>query len=106
MKSLDFTIKVQFYADENLCNKKCGFPFDGCFLLTFIAPEIPNGFKQDCLNIPIYTTFVSKNSTDCLFKNGYTQVDPIEKIPAGKYIISNISSENGTYPKLCIYRKN
>jgi hypothetical protein len=93
--------------DARLCSAACGRAVNSCFIMTFQSPEIANGFKRKCLNLPIYTSFV-EGTTDCpTTETALQSYDPITptggNIVSGSYILRNVAPAGQTYPKICTY---
>ena len=103
------TIKIERIANSTQCAAVCGKPTETCFTFIFNAPDVPNGFRQKCLNLPTYTTLLDNYSDQtekqCPPLEGYTTVQVSENIPLGAYLLKNISGPENTYPKVCTYQK-
>lgn len=103
-------MKIESEQDRRVCSARCGQPSDSCFIMTFSNPEVANGFKQKCLELPQYTSFVTLDN--CSESSGtelatYTPIDPQRdgQIRIGSYVFKNISPAGDTYPKICVYYK-
>ncbi len=104
-------MKIEAIKDNSKrCGAVCGRAIDSCFIFTFNAPDVAGGFKQKCLNLPAYTSFISDGSlcpTTGEF-DGYTAIDPTGVqviIYSGTYVLRNIAPAGKTYPEICTYWK-
>jgi len=95
--------KIDTITNSNQCSAKCGVPQDSCFSALIYSTDIPNGFHDQCVQLPIYTSFMPKESCDLI--EGYSIIDPRDEIPFGNYIFRNVAQSGETYPKMCIYYK-
>jgi hypothetical protein len=121
------TIKIVKYTQPSQCSVACGKPMQYCWAMVFSAPDLTNGFKKKCLNLPQYTTFTDSpticKTTDEQLK-GYKAIDPTEEITStdgtnpedginftttnlkpGSYILRNVAGAGKTYPEMCVFRK-
>jgi len=101
------TIKVETLSSTAQCSAKCGTPVDTCFTVVFYTADIPNGYKDKCLNLPTYTSFLTDPNT-CPEENevaGYTAIDPRDAIKLGQYVTRNVAQAGDTYPKMCVFYK-
>ena len=102
-------IKVETLSSTKQCSAKCGTPVDKCFTVMFYAPDVPNGYKDKCLNLPVYTSFLTQGgeggceSLDDVA--GYEAVDPRDQIRLGQYVTRNVAQAGDTYPKMCVFYK-
>ncbi|MBT4192613.1 MAG: hypothetical protein HOE11_04860 [Candidatus Diapherotrites archaeon] len=106
------TIKLhQFIDDPATCAARCGDPRDSCFIIFFSAPNLSNGYKQKCLDIAEYTTFLGEDA-DCATTGaleGYTAMKPIgdaaDVLLPGTYVLRDVSPAGNAYPKICVFRR-
>ena len=104
-------IRIENVANSKQCAAKCGKPTDTCFIFTFYAPDIANGFREKCLNLPKYTSFFD-DATNCstpdsgLDLDGYKAIKPSDGIKVGSYVLRNVSSAAETYPKICVFQRS
>ena len=106
------TIKLhQFIDDPTTCAARCGDPRDSCFIIFFSAPNLSNGYKQKCLDIAEYTTFlgVDEACDTSGTLEGYKAMTPIgdaaDNLLPGTYVLRDVSSAGNAYPKICIFRR-
>lgn len=100
-------------GNSRRCGAVCGRAVDSCFVLTYQASDVVNGFKQKCLNLPVYTSFVDGSScpTQEQALSGYTAINPSAvqevgpSIPSGNYVLRNVAAAGKTYPEICVYWK-
>ncbi len=98
-------IKIETLANAKQCSAKCGTPSNKCFTVMFYAPDVPNGYKDKCLNLPTYTSFLIEGCDTTGDLAGYNAVDPRDAIRLGQYVTRNIAQAGDTYPKICTYYK-
>jgi len=100
-------IKVETLASSKQCSAKCGTPIDTCFIIMFYTADIPNGYKDKCLNLPTYTSFLSDEGSCQAVDDlaGYDVVDPRDAVRLGQYVMRNVAQAGDTYPKLCVFYK-
>jgi hypothetical protein len=101
--TIDIVKKVNLIDNVKQCSAKCGIPSEKCFTTLIYSPDVPNGFHEQCIQLPTYTSFMPKES--CELVEGYSIIDPLQDIPFGDYIFKNIAQKGDTYPKMCIYYK-
>jgi hypothetical protein len=101
-------IKIETLANQKQCSAKCSVPSETCFIILFYAEDVPNGYKDACVNLPTYTSFLT-DSTSCPTVDdlaGYTAIDPRDGIRLGQYVLRNVAQAGDTYPKICTYYKS
>ncbi len=104
--------KIFLFSDSHSCASRCGLSgIESCFVFVFNSADIPDGFRQKCIAIPAYTTFLGvddKCDTTGEF-SGYLPINPLADgssiILPGSYVIKNVASAAQTYPELCVYVK-
>jgi uncharacterized protein (UPF0333 family) len=109
--SKNTVMKIEIEKSKSVCASRCSYPSDTCYVMTFQNPNIANAFKQKCLDLPKYTSFVSDASDNglCsdveLSKDNYHAINPMEAgtIMIGSYIFRNISPAGETFPKVCVF---
>ena len=75
--------------------------------MTFYTDELALGYKEKCLNLPVYTTFATSEE-ECISSEeleGFSVIDPNERLPFGEYILKNVAREGDTWPNICTYYK-
>jgi hypothetical protein len=96
-------------GDSRRCGIICDRAIDSCFVMTFNSPDIAGGFKQKCLNLPVYTSFVSDSSSCPSTGNlhGFLPIDPTSNdiLLSGVYVLRNVAPAGKTYPEICVYWK-
>lgn len=103
-------VKIEKYSDSKKCGTVCGRATDSCFVFTFQASDIANGLIQKCLNLPVYTSFVTGSDcpTDEADLSGFDPINPTaagQRISSGTYILRNVAAAGKTYPVICTYRR-
>ena len=101
-------MKIQTETNPKVCDARCGYPADVCFVMTFMNPKVSNAFKVKCLDLPQYTNFPTElcNSGGGDELTTYTPIDPMNgQLLPGLYALRNISAAGETYPKVCVYYK-
>ena len=96
-------IKIETLNTAKQCSAKCGTPVDTCFTIMFYAPDVPNGYKDKCLNLPTYTSFPEALCESTGDVAGYDVVDPRDAIRLGQYVTRNVAQAGDTYPKMCVF---
>lgn len=118
---------IVLFNDAHSCGVRCGLSgVESCFVFIFAAEDIPNGYRQKCIEIPSYTTFLgtdTKCATNTDELAGYLPISPIgdgasnivlvnntavntnATIRSGNYIIKNVASAAQTYPDICVFVK-
>jgi hypothetical protein len=105
-------VKIFRYADSATCGAKCGISgVNSCYVLLFSTNDIANGFKEKCINIPTYATFLGSDS-QCSPGPDLEGFSPIlavgedgENLTPGTYALRNVSSASEAYPSVCIFRR-
>jgi hypothetical protein len=100
-------IKIETLTNTKQCSAKCGTPIDRCFTIMFYTPDVPNGYKDKCLNLPTYTSFLEGSGRCQAIDDvaGYDVIDPRDAIKLGQYVTRNIAEAGDTYPKMCVFYK-
>ena len=96
-------LEFRYSESEIVCNARCGYRADKCFLVSGLSFN-PQIFKENCLNIPTYTSFIS-GETDCPLVEGFSSVNPLTNLDFGVYKFKNVAQPGDTYPKICTYYK-
>jgi len=118
---------IVLFNDSDACGVRCGLSgVESCFVFIFAAEDIPNGYRQKCIEIPSYTTFLGQDTKCDTTSNeleGYLAINPMgdgatnfvmigntsvntnAKILAGSYIIKNVADAAKTYPDVCVFVK-
>ncbi|MDD3084173.1 MAG: hypothetical protein PHP82_04060 [Candidatus ainarchaeum sp.] len=97
-------------GNSKKCGAICDRAVDSCFIMIFQTPDLSGGYKEKCLNLPVYTSFVS-SGVDCPTTGGslqgYNAIDPTsaEIILSGTYVLRNVAAAGKTYPEICTYWK-
>ncbi len=106
--------RIFLFNDSQTCGARCGISgVDSCFILVFNASDLPNGFREKCLNIPPYTTFLGSNDSACNTAQtdlaGYDPISPVGdqgvNLTPGSYILRNVSTSAESYSSICIFRR-
>ena len=108
-------MKIEVEDNKSVCASRCSYPSDTCYVMTFYNENIPDAFKQKCLDLPKYTSFVADPGS-CEIKTndevnsdmeGYKAIKPMDagNILIGSYIFRNISPAGETFPKVCVFYK-
>ena len=107
--SKDTMMKLALESNKDVCAARCGHPSENCFILTFYNPNVPNGFKAKCMDVPIYTSFVKDDASVLCgdAEPGFVLTDPTidGSIQIGSYILRNVSTVGETFPKVCMWYK-
>ena len=96
-------LEFRHSESELVCNARCGYQVEKCFLISGLSFN-PQIFKEKCLNIPTYTSFVSEES-NCPLVEGFNSVNPLTDLEFGIYKFKNVAASGDTYPKMCTYYK-
>jgi hypothetical protein len=97
----EYKFRIENINDGRICNSRCLYQVESCFVLIFTAPKVPNAFFAHCLDIPTNTTF-----STCSVKEGYILIDPTANIPTGNYTITNTTTDNNKSNTVCVYKKD
>lgn len=107
--SKDTVMKIEVEKNKSVCAARCSYPSDTCYVMTFQNPNIANAFKQKCLDLPKYTSFVDDRELCEVTPDmeGYFPIKPMDsgQIVIGSYIFRNISPAGETFPKVCVFHK-
>jgi uncharacterized protein (UPF0333 family) len=100
-------MKIVRGGDIRVCSAKCGISQDTCYIMIFYTPDVSLGFKERCVNLPVFTNFETADSicTTTGDLAGYSVIVPGEKIPFGSYILKNVARVGETWPSICFYKK-
>jgi len=74
----------------------------------FSTIDSPSIYKEKCLKLPVYTSFVKGSdcsTVDDTKLSGFDPIDPTEGIGLGNYFFKNVSKSGETYPKICMFHK-
>ena len=101
-------MKIVREQDSKTCSNKCGIPQDTCYVMIFHTSDVAGGYKETCINLPVYTNFETDElacPTTSAELSGYIPIVPSQKIPFGNYVLKNISKVGETWPNICFYHK-
>jgi hypothetical protein len=107
-ESKDTIMKIQTETNKKVCDARCGYPADVCFIMIFNNPKVAMSFKAKCVDLPQYTNFPVElcNSGGGDDLTTYTPIDPMNgNLLPGLYALRNISAAGETFPKVCVYYK-
>ncbi len=100
-------MKIVRERDSKVCSSKCGIPQDTCYIMLFHTSDVALGYKERCINLPVYTNFAVDDSTCTTLDDlaGYMVINPSDKIPFGSYVLKNVARTGETWPNVCFYHK-
>jgi len=104
-------MNIQLLKEPMTCAARCSFSSNECYVMTFHNPNVPNAFRQKCLDLPELTQFIGQTGSFCsddseLGSQGYNVIDPtLEGIFTGAYILKNATPLGEAYTKVCVWHK-
>ncbi len=101
------SMRIENIRDSRACSNVCGRAVNSCFVMIFGSDDIGVS-KSKCLNIPVYTSFVSGDSS-CPRSGDlaeYFSIDVMSSgvnLRSGNYVLRVVSPVGATHPQVCIY---